>query len=530
MTVREEVKEIELSHIRTTQGTERLRDIETLAKSISAVGLQVPLIVQHIPDSTDTKGNEKYLLVDGHRRFAALLKNKSKTARVIEIAEDMPGDKMQTIQLTANIHRLQLTAFEEAAAIKKLRDDGRETKDIAADLGLTPQAVARREQLNKLTPEWLKYIVAMREGSALSVAAFEMIASYEPSVQGKLLQLYMKSSHVPTVGDVKRELSAFDRTLKSAPWKLDDAILFPTAGACDACSKRSSCQSLLFDGETDNKKATPDDKCLDIACWNKKLEKFGKRKIEEAKAKHPNLVLLKKDTGWGVNVNRVVSGLSRGETIITPERWSSDKGYEVVKKGDKDAVPAMTINEKGLGSISYIKITKQAKKSESKRESAKALTPEEQLKIEQETLAGRRAKWVLDAIVDTVRKANKADELPAGLTNLSPIDSLLLLAATYKAYGQRDFGAKKKFNLSDWKTLNLRTALLLIWELVEDTINIAPYHHESDIKEFVNDVRLARDFAEITLKISVHDLEAEAIKAIPDPQPKAGAAKKAGKK
>lgn len=346
-----EVKEVELSQIQATQGAERLRDIETLAKSIAAVGLQIPLIVQHIDNEVD-----QYRLVDGHRRFAALKKNKAKTARVIEIDSDISGDKMATIQLTANLHRLQLTAFEEAAAIKKLRDDGRETRDIAADLGLTPQAVARREQLNRLTPEWLKYIASMCEGTALSVAAFEMIASYEPSVQGKLLQSYMRSSHVPTVNDVKRELSAFDRTLKSAPWKMDDAILFPTAGACNVCSKRSSCQSLLFDGEVDGKKASPEDKCLDIACWNKKLEKFGRQKLEAAKAKHPNLVLLKKDTGWGTNVNRVVGGLSRGETVLE-NRWSNSS-YEAAKKSDKDAVPAMTINEKGLGSISYIKIKK----------------------------------------------------------------------------------------------------------------------------------------------------------------------------
>ncbi len=510
-TAREEVKEIELSHIRASQGNDRLRDIDTLAKSIAAIGLQIPLIVQHIPDGGDIKGNEKYLLVDGHRRFAALQKNKTKTARVIEIAEDMPGDKMQTIQLTANLHRLQLTAFEEAAAIKNLRDDGRETKDIAADLGMTPQAVARREQLNKLTPEWMKYIANLREGKALSVAAFEMIASYEPSVQGKLLQSYLKSSNVPTVNDVKRELSAFDRTLKSAPWKLDDAILFPAAGACSACPKRSSCQSLLFDGEVDGKKASPEDKCLDIACWNKKLEKFGKQKLAEAQAKHPNLVLLDKNSGWGRGDNRIVGGLSRGNTLIKPKPWSSDLGYEVVRKSDKGAVPAMTINERGLGSISYIKIKKADEPKKPTKADVKKMTPEQVEKQKAEEIAARREQWIREKIMNSFDSRSNP---PAHLVLLTPMDVMRLFASALICNDHGKFDG-----LAKWKNMSEGAALKEIWRVVSESI-------------YVDDWQATQQIAIHLLGLNWSDLEADAVKAIPDAKPKVGAApeKKAGKK
>ncbi|MGB5105564.1 MAG: ParB/RepB/Spo0J family partition protein [Candidatus Zixiibacteriota bacterium] len=502
MTVKEEVREIELSHIRVTQGPDRLRDIDTLAKSIAAVGLQIPLIVQHIPDGGDTKGNEKYLLVDGHRRFAALQKNKVKTVRVIEIAEDMPGDKMQTIQLTANLHRLQLTAFEEAAAIKRLRDDGRETKDIAADLGLTPQAVARREQLNKLTPEWMKYIRDMREGKALSVAAFEMIASYEPSVQGKLLQSYSKSSNVPTVNDVKRELSAFDRTLKSAPWKLDDALLFPAAGACNACPKRSSCQSLLFDGEVDGKKASPEDKCLDIACWNKKLEKFGRLKIDEAKVKHPNLVLIAK-SGWGSDT-KIATGVSRGQKIFKVGAYG-DKEYEPAKKSDKDAVPAMRVNEVGFGAVTYVKIKKETKAAAPTKQAAKQMTPEEISKQQADALKSRRAEWIKDKIEDGFGWDSKA---PKRLHAMKAEEILLLLGSLYISSGDMDYKGIEK-----WQKLDRSKSLDAVWKAVMEQIWLPD--------DFSQILSLAKHI----LGLDVAALEAEAIKAIPDPQPKAGAKK-----
>lgn len=522
MTAREEVKEIELGRIRATQGNERLRDIDTLAKSIAAIGLQIPLIVQHIDNEVD-----QYRLVDGHRRFAALKKNKSKTARVIEIDADIAGDKMQTIQLTANLHRLQLTPFEEAAAIKKLRDDGRETKDIAADLGLTSQAVARREQLNKLIPEWLKYIAEMGESEAVSVAAFELIASYEPSTQGKILQSMDFSA--PTVSTVKNILSRFDRQLRSAPWKLDDATLHPAAGACHACPKRSSCQSLLFEGETDGKKAAPEDKCLDIACWNHKLERFGKLKLEEAKKKHPNLVLIKKDEGYGSSLNKAIPNVSRGMKVIVPNRWSSDKGYEVVKKTDKDAVPAMTINEKGFGQISYIKITK---KSESKSTNtvAKNLSPEEQMKVERKTLAGRRAKWMLEQLDVHLAESINKSKLPAGLSERFPAEQLVLLGTLCLLTDE--YGRRTKVKLEDWQNVDTKQAADALWKIVSDTINMTPFYGDRQIDLYLKELPEARQIAEIVFGLNWSDLEAEAVKAIPDPTPKAGATpkKKAAKK
>ncbi len=496
----DKIIEIEVSQIKATENGERTKDVATLAKSIAAVGLMVPLIVQPVPDEFKN-GKQIYKLVDGHRRLAAVKSNKAASVRAIEIDPFTTPEKMGVLQLTANVHRLQLTPFQEAEAIAKLRKAGRTPQEIAADLGMTPQAVARRDQLNKLIPEWLNYVSKIREGQSLSVAAFEMIASYEPSVQGKLLSGYQKSSHVPTVEDVKHELAAFDRQLKSAPWKLDDALLMPTAGACTTCQKRSSCQSLLFDGETSGKKAKPDDRCLDIACWNKKMEKYGKQKLEAAQAKYPNLVLLNTANGW--DDKRVVGGLSRGNTVITANRWSSDKGYEAAKKGDKDAVPAMTINEKGLGSIGYIKITKKAEPAKPTKAAAKKLTPEEQAKAAADELEARREGWIKDRIEHGFEYGSKA---PQRVQAMHAEELLLLLGTLCQCSSDMDY---ERFE--NWRKRDRSKAIDAIWHGIIEYLWLP------------DDWFQLLTVAEHVLGLDAKTLEAEALKAIPDPKPKAGA-------
>lgn len=505
----DKIIEIELSQIKPTENGERTKDVATLAKSIAAVGLMVPLIVQPVPD--EFKGGKQiYKLVDGHRRLAAVKANKATTVRAIEIDPFTTPEQMGVLSLTANVHRLQLTPFQEAEAIAKLRKAGRTPQEIAADLGMTPQAVARRDQLNKLIPEWLNYVSKIREGHSLSVAAFEMIASYEPSVQGKLLSGYQKSSDVPTVESVKHGLAAFDRQLKSAPWKLDDALLVPTAGACTTCQKRSSCQSLLFDGETSGKKAKPDDRCLDIACWNRKLTRFGQNKLKDAKEKHPDLVLLKKSEGWGININRVVGGLSRGETVVQ-NRFYGGENYQPAKKGDKDAVPAMTINERGLGSISYIKITKKAEPEKPTKAAAKKLTPEEQAKAAADELKARREGWIKDRIEHGFEYGSKA---PQRIQAMQAEELLLLLGTLCQCSSDMNY---ERFE--NWLKRDRSKAIDAIWHGIIEYLWLP------------DDWFQQLTVAEHVLGLDAKTLEAEALKAIPDPKPKAGATgTKAGKK
>ena len=67
--------------------------------------------------------------------------------------------------------------------------------------------------------------------------------------------------------------------LKDVPWDLADAKLYPAAGACATCEKRSASNPALF-AELAVK---GEDTCFDAACYGKKREAFVKLTIKEDK-------------------------------------------------------------------------------------------------------------------------------------------------------------------------------------------------------------------------------------------------------
>src|ERR1035441_5537476 len=79
-------------------------DIAGLAADINARGLVEPLIV-----------NEKYELIDGHRRLAALKMNKATTAPVIIVPGLTPAMTAE-VKLVTSLHKKNLTPIEEGRA------------------------------------------------------------------------------------------------------------------------------------------------------------------------------------------------------------------------------------------------------------------------------------------------------------------------------------------------------------------------------------------------------------------------------
>lgn len=66
--------------------------------------------------------------------------------------------------------------------------------------------------------------------------------------------------------------------LKGVPWDLNDAKLYPEAGACATCQKRSASNPALF-----AELAKGEDTCFDAACYGKKREAFVKITIKADK-------------------------------------------------------------------------------------------------------------------------------------------------------------------------------------------------------------------------------------------------------
>ncbi|MCC6963525.1 MAG: ParB/RepB/Spo0J family partition protein [candidate division Zixibacteria bacterium] len=510
------VLDIEVAQITPTQKGERTRDVASLAQSIKAVGLMVPVIVRPLPDGSDKKSEKplRYQLVDGHRRLAAVKVNKAQTIRAIEVDPLTTDDQVGMLQLTANLHRLQLTPFEEAEAIAKLRKAGRTTEEIAADLGLRPQLIARREKLNDLIPGWMKR--ATQAEHPLSIAAAELLAVFDASVQGELLKRYQWGS--PDVRSLKEHLAEMTNRLKAAPWDLSDSMLVPEAGACSACPKRSACQPLLFHDETDIKKINAADRCLDEKCWNKKRNANFKKALDAATEKYPGLIYVedKKDHGEIVPALKDKSVLSH---------WK----FQIVRTADKHSTPALIANGPRAGTVVHVKIEK-AYQGDRKVKAAAAAKKPKGLSAEQDRKA-RRAKFIINKIKDHylgmhTLAGRKGPDVPQGVKKLHAEDRLKILAAVA-------INCCNGKTVADWKKLTEFTKLPLLdateklWALVRSEIHI-PVYSFADAFKFIEAIK---PFAETVLDTNYADIEAEALKAIPDPKPKAGATgKKAGKK
>ncbi len=499
----EKIIDIPLARIRESQASQRAKDVDSLARSIAAVGLMMPIIVRPLPG---IDSEFYYELVDGHRRLAAVRKNKSLSIRAIAIDPATADDKVGVLQLTANVQRLQLTPFEEADAIRKLRTAGRTTEEIAADLGMRPQLIARREKLNDLIPGWLQRVEKPLRGETLSIAAAELIAVYPESTQKYLLAQY--PNWIPDVQRLRNRLAEFSHRLAAAPWRLDDSLLVPEAGSCTACPKRSSCQPLLFEGEVDSKGKVKDDNCLDTSCWEKKRNALFLRKLGKHRAEHKDLSFIRTGNYQATNV----------ATMKESQKVLSDYQYQRAKKTDKGAKPAVIVNGSQAGDLIWIK-THSPSTASMVAQGGKRAQP---LNAEQDRKA-RRAKFIINKI-----KAQIFEEefTPTGLSSQSAENQLKLLAAIIENCCHRS-PASRWLKVSEFKKITAKRAL----EIVSEDILVRCHLPVNSFVDALAWINAVRPFAETVLSLKWSDLEAEALKAIPDPKPKAGATgKKAGKK
>ena len=175
-------------------------DVADLAKSIDRLGLLQPLNV--------AKRGDKYLLVAGHRRFAAL---KSLGEQEVEVTVntfvEQDTDRI-SMQYAENVQRKDLSAFEKAQATLDLKDAGLNQKQIADELGLKAAQVSdmqkiarvvpkdRHSEASKLTFRALEELVSETDGdSEIAGAAIHVIVDQNASV----FQAVRKaSSHIKT--------------------------------------------------------------------------------------------------------------------------------------------------------------------------------------------------------------------------------------------------------------------------------------------------------------------------------------------
>jgi ParB/RepB/Spo0J family partition protein len=350
----------------------------------------------------------------GARRFAAALEAGLTTVPVI--VRQMDDKQALKVTIIENKDRQNLTPIEEARGYKLMLERGFTAFEIAREMQCSATFVTRRAKLADLVPEWQAAVEDERSNYFTWHAGhLELVARFEPDVQLRIKAHLDKYGVHRTlkVKDLERELQEFTRNLASAPWPLDDATLFPKAGACSECPKRSCCRPGLFDVMEEDAKKKPV-LCLDASCWKKKDRIFIDRKIEAAKEQYPGAVTVSRGYGPG----------RRGDF--------GEYEYDKAKKGDKGALPAVVVNGPGKGSLTWIK---------PKRDSIAAAKARKQTVGElRKELAAKRDNFIVGQLWSAFENAKA---LPKSMASAERL--LAAFACAFVGWGNQDTKQKRIF-------------------------------------------------------------------------------------
>lgn len=264
-------------------------ELNDLAVSIAAIGVEVPLIVR------PAKRAGCYELVDGERRYRA-----AKIAEITEapcIVREMTDAQVLQAMLVADMQRAGIDDLERAGGIYKLHTDhGASLEDIASWIGRSVSTVRHLLRLRDL-PKIVRQ--ACKEGELPTSTALAIARVPGTETREKLARLVLSGSRYwqgkpPTDADVAhrrknldvepltyrqtRELIAENcyRQLKQAPFSRQSLDLITDAGSCDACPKRVG--NLKDDPEYANVR---EDVCIDPECYEAKVKAHAARMLAD---------------------------------------------------------------------------------------------------------------------------------------------------------------------------------------------------------------------------------------------------------
>lgn len=243
---------------------------EELVKSIRTHGVLVPLIVRGF----GREGDERtYEIVCGARRYRAAKKASVKDVPVrIQPLTDL---QVLEIQVIENLQREDVHPLDEGAGYRVLIEKtGHDVATIAAKVDKSISYIYQRLKLTELIEPAKKACLEDKITAGHAI----LIARLQPGDQAEALKAcfdrfdnYTKS--VRHLGRWIEENIHLD--LHAAPFPKADAMLFPAAGPCTTCPKRTGFTPDLF---PDIKKK---DTCTDQHCFEKKISAFiARRKAE----------------------------------------------------------------------------------------------------------------------------------------------------------------------------------------------------------------------------------------------------------
>lgn len=263
-------------------------------------------------------------MICGHRRRRGAELAGLATIRVeVRLLDD---DQALELMMAENLDRADMHPLEEADGLAALLK-GRTVEHVAARVGRPVSFVRQRLRLASL-------IAPAREAferGELLLGHAQLIAALREQDQEEALGLALApdwQNDRPTVGALRRSIEQNLLTdLDGAPWKLDDATLYPEAGACSSCPKRSGAQEDLFAGASR-------ERCFDAECFDEKRKRFVTQRFATAEKKHGHGAVVAVSSTW-----------SHGNKKAGADLPMSANRYEVVKQGAcESARPAVVVD------------------------------------------------------------------------------------------------------------------------------------------------------------------------------------------
>jgi ParB/RepB/Spo0J family partition protein len=281
--------------------------LQELASSIRELGLIQPITVRPMPLDhffeynkrrlPGDESNPTYEIIVGECRWRA-----AKIAGLTEIPafwREIDDKQVLEIQVIENLQRRDVHPIEEADGYRQLIDrHGYTADEIGEKIGKSRSYVYGRMKLSSLGSKAREifYDGQMEASVALLIARIPSEKDQERAVKELINQF---GEEPITFRNAKwRIKNGFTIDLCQATFSPDDETLYPTAGSCTACPKRSgNSPELCPDLEST-------DVCTDLKCFEEKRLNRREQLIENAKQKKIPIYV-------GEDVNKVAPNGSR---------------------------------------------------------------------------------------------------------------------------------------------------------------------------------------------------------------------------
>jgi len=389
-------------------------DFPDFVNSIKAGGVRIPVGV--VIDGS------KFKLCFGERRYRGAKKAGVPSIPAI-VFKDISEAEAYDLMYIENKFRKDLKPLEEAAEVALLLDRfGGDVKAVSKKIGRNIQWVyVRANIVSGLIKQWHKAIEGKNGESryaSWTLSHLLQIARLPEHIQQELLKDFENKTWLDlgrlTASDLEDKIAGVLHLLSKAKWNLDDETLVPKAGACTKCPKRSGRQPMLwFDSED---QADAGDQCLDGLCWNSKYSAWLQRTAKELSEKHPGLVFISKDYPQQHEAELINQAV--GSYL---PNWD----YKTCSKSTKGAKPAMYVQGKSAGKLTYIKVDTQRSQQDGSRPKG-APTP---LKERRQALDAKRWAQVLLDLREKVKEMT--------IENITYPDKITAVMTLSAAYGNK---------------------------------------------------------------------------------------------